>query len=137
MRLKGIKSTNPVAVGDHCHFEVENNSIKPEGRIIEVEKRKNYIIRKSVNLSRQTHIIASNIDLAFLMITINNPPTFTVFIDRFLVTAEAYKIPVILLFNKIDTYIKKDLNTISSLKKKYMRILVIQLTKYQLKRVKI
>jgi len=119
LRLKGIKSTNPVAVGDRVIFEVENNSIKPEGRIIEVEERKNYIIRKSVNLSRQTHIIASNIDLAFLMITINNPPTFTVFIDRFLVTAEAYKIPVILLFNKIDTYIKKDLNTISSLKKIY------------------
>ena len=70
------------------------------------------------------------------MITINNPPTFTVLIDRFLVTAEAYKIPVILLFNKIDTYIKKELNTISSLKK-YMRILVIKLMKYQLKRVKI
>ena len=66
MRLKGIKSTNPVAVGDRVIFEVENNSIKPEGRIIEVEERKNYIIRKSVNLSRQTHIIASNIDLAFL-----------------------------------------------------------------------
>ena len=71
MRLKGIKSTNPVAVGDRVIFEVENNSIKPEGMIIEVEERKNYIIRKSVNLSRQTHIIASNIDLAFLMITIN------------------------------------------------------------------
>ena len=66
MRLKGIKSTNPVAVGDRVIFEVESNAIKSEGRIIEVEERKNYIIRKSVNLSRQTHIIASNIDLAFL-----------------------------------------------------------------------
>lgn len=101
-RIKGIKSTNPVAVGDHVQFELENG--KDTGVINEIFERKNYIIRKSVKLSKQTHIIAANIDIAFLLITINNPPTFTGFIDRFLATAEAYSIPVVLLFNKIDMY---------------------------------
>jgi ribosome biogenesis GTPase len=99
-RIKGIKSTNPVTVGDHVDFELEENT--NTGIITNIHKRKNYIVRKSVNLSKQTHIIASNIDLAFLMVTIDNPPTFTSFIDRFLATAEAYDIEVILLFNKID-----------------------------------
>lgn len=99
-RIKGIKSTNPVTVGDHVDFELEENT--NTGIIANIHKRKNYIVRKSVNLSKQTHIIASNIDLAFLMVTVDNPPTFTAFIDRFLATAEAYDIEVILLFNKID-----------------------------------
>ncbi len=99
-RLKGIKSTNPVTVGDHVDFKLEENT--NNGIITNIHQRKNYIVRKSVNLSKQTHIIASNIDLAFLMVTVANPPTFTSFIDRFLATAEAYDIEVILLFNKMD-----------------------------------
>ena len=104
LRLKGIKSTNPLAVGDRVVFEVDPLASSPEGNIVEIEERQNYIVRKSVNLSKQTHIIASNIDQVFLLITLNNPPTFPAFIDRFLVTAEAYHIPSILVFNKIDTY---------------------------------
>lgn len=108
-RLSGIKSTNPVTVGDIVDFELET-SIGDEienGIITKIHNRKNYIIRKSVNLSKQTHIIASNIDQVFLLVTIENPPTSTSFIDRFLATAEAYAIPAILLFNKIDLYSKE------------------------------
>ena len=101
-RVKGIKSTNPVAVGDIVSFELELN--KETGVINKIHDRKNYIIRKSVNLSKQTHIIAANIDTAFLMVTLENPKTYTAFIDRFLASAEAYRIPVVILFNKIDTY---------------------------------
>ncbi|MDC7998675.1 ribosome small subunit-dependent GTPase A [Gilvibacter sediminis] len=103
-RIKGIKSTNPVAVGDRVEFELETNGDETVGVIKRIDDRENYIIRKSVNLSKQTHIIASNIDQVFLLITHDNPPTFTIFIDRFLVTAEAYSIPAVLLFNKMDTY---------------------------------
>lgn len=99
-RIKGIKSTSPLTVGDHVDFELEQHS--NEGVIINIHDRKNYIVRKSVNLSKQTHIIAANIDLAFLLVTLDNPPTFTSFIDRFLATAEAYHIKAVLLFNKID-----------------------------------
>lgn len=101
-RLKGIKNTNPIAVGDQVIFEKEN--IDNQGVITDILDRKNYIIRKSVNLSKQTHIIASNIDYAFLVVTPENPVTSMTFIDRFLVSAEAYNIKVILLFNKVDTY---------------------------------
>jgi ribosome biogenesis GTPase len=101
-RIKGIKSTNPITVGDHVDFELEENS--SNGIITNIHDRKNYIVRKSVNLSKQTHIIAANIDLAFLLITLDHPPTYTPFIDRFLATAEAYHIEVILLFNKIDKH---------------------------------
>ena len=98
-RLKGIRSTNPVAVGDRV-------SITPnqEGTafITSIEDRKNYIIRKSSNLSKQSHIIAANVDQAFLVVTINRPVTSTTFIDRFLASAEAYRVPVVLLFNKTD-----------------------------------
>ncbi|OYP61273.1 ribosome small subunit-dependent GTPase A [Prevotella sp. P2-180] len=98
-RLKGIRSTNPVAVGDRV-------SIMPnqEGTafITSIEDRKNYIIRKSSNLSKQSHIIAANVDQAFLVVTINRPVTSTTFIDRFLASAEAYRVPVVLLFNKTD-----------------------------------
>lgn len=103
-RMQGIKSTNPIAVGDVVDFELDETSDTVIGIINNIHDRKNYIIRKSVNLSKQTHIIASNIDVVFLLITINNPPTTTSFIDRFLVTAEAYDIETVLVFNKIDTY---------------------------------
>src|SRR5690606_15181115 len=97
-RIKGIKSTNPVAVGDIVDFEIDSKSDNVTGVINKIHERKNYIIRKSVNLSHQVHIIASNIDKVFLLVTINNPPTTTSFIDRFLVTAEAYGIEAVLLF---------------------------------------
>ena len=103
-RLQGIKSTNPIAVGDVVDYELDENSDTVTGTIHNIHDRKNYIVRKSVNLSKQTHIIASNIDVVFLLITINNPPTTTSFIDRFLVTAEAYGIEAVLVFNKIDTF---------------------------------
>ena len=102
-RIKGIKSTNPIAVGDKVEFKLEENADEVNGVIHTIQDRKNYIIRKSVNLSKQTHIIASNIDVVFLLVTIDNPVTTTSFIDRFLVTAEAYGIEAILVFNKIDT----------------------------------
>ena len=104
LRLEGIKSTNPVAVGDRVHFDLNKKDEALNGVITEIFPRQNYIVRKSVNLSKQTHIIAANIDQVFLMITHNNPPTSPVFIDRFLITAEAYQIPAVLLFNKWDAY---------------------------------
>ncbi len=103
-RLKGIKSTNPIAVGDSVEFDLETKGDEEVGVINKIHERKNFIVRKSVNLSKQTHVIASNIDLVFLLVTINNPPTLTTFIDRFLVTARAYSIEAVLIFNKIDTY---------------------------------
>ncbi len=103
-RMKGIKSTNPIAVGDVVDFQIDETSDAITGSIHHIHDRKNYIVRKSVNLSKQTHIIASNIDIVFLIVTINNPITTTSFIDRFLVTAEAYHIKAVLLFNKIDTF---------------------------------
>lgn len=109
-RIKGIKSTNPIAVGDHVQFELETTNDKTTGVINEIEPRMNYIVRKSVNLSKQVHIIASNIDIVFLVVTINNPVTTTSFIDRFLVTAEAYGIKTIIVFNKIDTFAEETLD---------------------------
>ena len=98
-RLKGIRSTNPVAVGDRVEL-----ILNQEGTafISAIEDRRNYIIRKSSNLSKQSHILAANIDQALLLVTVNRPQTSTTFIDRFLASAEAYRIPVVLLFNKID-----------------------------------
>ena len=121
-RLKGIKSTNPIAVGDHVDFELETKNDTVTGVINKIHDRKNYIVRKSVNLSKQTHVIASNIDQVFLLITIDNPPTFTTFIDRFLVTAEAYSIKTILLFNKIDTYDEDTLLEVKYLAAIYRKI---------------
>ncbi len=109
-RIKGIKSTNPIAVGDIVDYELEESSDVTTGTITNIHERKNYIVRKSVNLSHQIHIIASNLDYVFLLITINNPPTTCNFIDRFLVTAEAYGIETILVFNKIDTLDEASLN---------------------------
>ncbi len=121
-RIKGIKSTNPIAVGDYVDFELETSNNTTSGIINTIHERKNYIVRKSVNLSKQTHIIASNIDQVFLMVTINNPPTLTSFIDRFLVTAEAYSIKTILLFNKIDVYDQETLNEVRYLAHVYRTI---------------
>jgi len=121
-RIEGIKSTNPVAVGDRVLFEVETKGDETIGIIYEIEERENYIIRKSVNLSKQTHIIAANIDIAFLLVTLNNPPTFTTFIDRFLITAEAYHVKAVLLFNKIDTYTEEEVLEIKYLAHLYRSI---------------
>ena len=103
-RIKGIKSTNPIAVGDKVVFDLEKKGDEEIGVIKKILDRENFIVRKSVNLSKQTHIIAANIDQVFLLITIDNPPTFTTFIDRFLVSTRAYRIDTILVFNKIDAY---------------------------------
>lgn len=121
-RLEGIKSTNPIAVGDNVEFQLETKNNTETGVINRIEERKNYIVRKSVNLSKQTHIIASNIDQVFLLITIDNPPTFTSFIDRFLVTAEAYAVKTVLLFNKIDTYDEEKLMEVKYLTSIYKKI---------------
>jgi ribosome biogenesis GTPase len=103
-RLKGIRSTNPVAVGDRVTITPPPNL--GEGRegvfITEIDDRRNYIIRKSQNLSKQSHILAANVDQAFLVVTVNYPQTSTTFIDRFLASAEAYRVPVVLIFNKTD-----------------------------------
>lgn len=102
LRLRGIKSTNPVAVGDVVDFKMEEG--EETGVITEIHDRKNYIIRKSVNLAKQTQVIAANLDQAILIVTLDFPKTYPRFIDRFLVTAEAYDIPAVLVFNKIDLY---------------------------------
>ena len=104
-KIKGIKTTNPIAVGDRVSFSVSDE--KGIGLIEIIHERNNYIIRKSVNLSKQTHIIASNIDQAVLVVTLCLPRTSSGFIDRFAVTAEAYHIPVKLVFNKSDLYDRK------------------------------
>ncbi len=121
-RIKGIKSTNPVAVGDRVKFEIEDLGDETVGVISEIEDRKNYIVRKSVNLSKQTHIIAANLDQVFLLITLNNPKTYTIFIDRFLATAEAYDIPAILLFNKLDSYNDEEFAEVKYLAELYRSI---------------
>ncbi len=121
-RLQGIKSTNPIAVGDYVDFDLDTKSDQETGVITKIHDRENYIVRKSVNLSKQTHIIASNIDQVFLLVTIDNPPTFTSFIDRFLVTAEAYSIKAVLLFNKIDTYDEETLMEVKYLAHIYRKI---------------
>ncbi len=121
-RLQGIKSTNPIAVGDIVEFQLETKNNTETGIINRIEERKNHIVRKSVNLSKQTHIIASNIDQVFLLVTIDNPPTLTSFIDRFLVTAEAYSIKTVLLFNKVDVYNEDTMFEVKYLKSIYAKI---------------
>ena len=102
-RLRGIRSTNPVAVGDRV--EISPPSTGGDGAFItEIHDRRNYIIRRASNLSKQSHIIASNVDLACLIVTVAHPETSTTFIDRFLASAEAYRVPVALIFNKVDLY---------------------------------
>ncbi|MFD0862761.1 ribosome small subunit-dependent GTPase A [Sungkyunkwania multivorans] len=121
-RIQDIKSTNPIAVGDVVDFKLDTKGDELTGVIHHIHDRKNYIVRKSVNLSKQIHVIASNIDQVFLMITLDNPPTFTSFIDRFLVTTEAYDVKTVLLFNKIDTYSEEDLLEIKYLAAIYREI---------------
>lgn len=101
-RTKGIKTTNPIAVGDWVDFDLEES--EQTGIITTLEPRKNYIIRRSVNLSKQTQILGANLDQAVLLVTLASPPTSLGFIDRFLVTAEAYGIPAVLVFNKLDLF---------------------------------
>ena len=103
-RLRGIRSTNPVAVGDRVEIVTQPtaNNQQPTAFITEIEDRRNYIIRKSINLSKQSHILAANVDQALLIVTVVKPETSTTFIDRFLASAEAYRIPVVIAFNKTD-----------------------------------
>ena len=103
-RLRGIRSTNPIAVGDRVTIQTPppSSGATGGGFITEIEDRKNYIIRKSINLSKQSHILAANVDQALLIITVSKPETSTTFIDRFLASAEAYRVPVILIYNKSD-----------------------------------
>ena len=112
LRLKGIRSTSPVVVGDRVRMDVN-----PDGSafITGIEERKNYIVRKASNLSKHAHILAANLDRALLCITVRFPETTTVFIDRFLVTAEAYSVPVYLVFNKIDLYDEEDTGYMNAL----------------------
>ncbi len=119
-KIAGIKSTNPIAVGDQVQFSILSE--EGIGLIQKLEVRHNYIIRKSTNLSKQTHIIASNIDYAFLVITLQQPRTSTGFIDRFLVTAEAYHIQSILVFNKCDLFSEEENQQVSKLMKIYENI---------------
>jgi len=111
-RLKGIRSTNPVAVGDRVQI-----ILNQEGTafISEIEDRKNYIVRRSSNLSKQSHILAANLDQCMLVVTVNYPETSTIFIDRFLASAEAYRVPVKLIFNKVDVYNEDELHYLDSL----------------------
>lgn len=110
-RTQGIKTTNPIAVGDWVEFEIEQGL--QSAVITKLEPRKNYIIRRSVNLSKQTQIIGANLDLAMLVVTLASPPTSTGFIDRFLVTSEAYGIPAALVFNKLDLFSEEGLEILA------------------------
>lgn len=125
-RIKGIKSTNPVAVGDRVDFLIQpksgENDPKNMGLITAISDRKNYIVRRSPNLSKQSHIIAANIDQAILIATINYPVTTTTFIDRYLASAEAYRIPVLLVFNKTDRYNKTQQEELQKLTTIYKKI---------------
>jgi len=119
-RLKGIRSTNPVAVGD-----MVNITPSPDGQtalIEDIEDRRNYIIRKASNLSKQSHIIAANVDMAALVVTIAHPETSTTFIDRFLASAEAYRVPVLIIFNKTDLYDEEELGQMNELVALYRNI---------------
>lgn len=120
-RTYDIKSTNPVSVGDNVKFHIENIEQKT-GVIYEIEKRKNYIIRKSVNLSKESHILASNIDCCFLFVTPSKPETTTTFIDRILVSTKSYNINTIILFNKVDLYTEKEKCLVKALIKIYKQI---------------
>ncbi|MAU30460.1 MAG: ribosome small subunit-dependent GTPase A [Flavobacteriaceae bacterium] len=115
LRLENINSTNPVVVGDFVEFDIEDHDQQEVGIIKKIFDRRNYILRKSVNLSKQTHILASNIDLLLLVITLKNPITTTSFIDRFLVSAEAYSIKTLLVFNKCDLYNEVDKDSLNYL----------------------
>ena len=119
VRLQGLKTTNPIAVGDRVSFELEDEN---QGIIHDIHERKNSIIRKSVNLSKEAHVIAANLDLALLFVTTKEPETSLGFIDRFLVTAEAYGVDTVLIFNKIDIYSKPELEELNRLILLYEKI---------------
>ncbi|ALL04469.1 ribosome small subunit-dependent GTPase A [Pedobacter sp. N36a] len=119
-RIKGIQTTNPIAVGDQVDFELEPNS--ENGVIHKLHERNNYIIRKSINLSKQAQIIAANMDQAFLVVTLVSPRTSLGFIDRFLATAEAYRIPAVLIFNKLDLFNEDGLAVLEEYKHIYENI---------------
>jgi len=125
-RIKDIKSTNPVAVGDHVEFNIQSTSNseneKNVGLITAISDRKNYIIRRSQNLSKQSHIMAANIDQAVLVVTLIYPVTTTTFIDRYLASAEAYRIPVLIVFNKTDRLNQEQHNLLNSLIDTYTNI---------------
>ncbi len=118
-RIKDIKSTNPIAVGDQVVFDVTKEG---EGLISAIKERKNYIVRKPSNLSKQLHIIAANVDQVLLVVTINYPETSTTFIDRFLATCEAYRVPAKLVINKIDCYSKEELEYLEAFRHLYQQI---------------
>lgn len=118
-RLKGIRSTNPIAVGDRVQINV---NAEGTAFITEIEDRKNYIIRRSSNLSKQSHIIAANLDQCMLVVTVNYPETSTIFIDRFLASAEAYRVPVCLVFNKVDRYTEEERHYLEGLIHLYTHI---------------
>lgn len=117
-RITGMRSTNPVAVGDHVKVRI----IGEENLISELYDRKNYIIRKSINLSKKSHVIAANIDRAYLVVTLIAPQTHVGFIDRFLATAEAYSIPVSLIFNKVDLLLEEDMEVLEYMISIYEKI---------------
>lgn len=119
-RIKGIQTTNPIAVGDQVAFDMEPNA--DTGVIHTLLDRKNYIIRKSINLSKQAQIIAANMDQAFLIVTLASPRTSLGFIDRFLATAEAYSIPTVLIFNKLDLFSEEGLEFLAEYKSIYENI---------------
>lgn len=110
--MKGIRSTNPVAVGDHVQIIMNQEGT---AFINEIEDRKNYMVRRASNLSKQSHILAANLDQCVLVVTVNFPETSTIFIDRFLASAEAYRIPVKLIFNKVDAYSEEELHYLDQL----------------------
>lgn len=118
--MQGITTTNPVAVGDVVEFEMEPD--QESGIITKLHQRKNYIIRKAINLSKQAQIIAANLDQALLVVTLASPRTSLGFIDRFLVTAEAYDIPARLIFNKVDLFSDEGLEILADLKAVYEKI---------------
>src|SRR6201986_4393310 len=119
-RTKGITTTNPLAVGDIVDFYIEPD--QETGGITNLQQRKNYIIRKSINLSKQGQIIAANLDQALLVVTLASPRTSLGFIDRFLVTAEAYDIPAVLIFNKVDLFSDEGLEMLAEFKAVYENI---------------
>ena len=118
-RTKDIKTTNPVAVGDWVDIEIEPDTVPPKAIIVQLHERRNYIIRKSINLSKRAQIIAANLDGAFLVVTLASPFTSLGFIDRFLVTAEAYAIPATLVFNKLDLFSQTGLEVLREYKSIY------------------
>lgn len=118
-RLKDIKSTNPVAVGDCVEISLREDNT---AYISDILPRRNYIVRKASNLSKQSHILAANVDICLLVVTVNYPATSTTFIDRFLASAEAYRVPVVLVFNKVDLYNEAELALVSELEALYAKI---------------